>query len=222
MSLKIKTATRLRALFPGVSLSKKSVEALGDQFAKAGLTDESTDDEIDAKLNERNALYSFEDQKKFDDYQTGKAAKEKADKEAADKKAAEEGKTTTPPADETATEKTLRLIMEKLEKQEQVIASFGQEKVATTRREKFIQSMEGTSKEYQARELKKFDRIAFKDDDDFTLFLEDIKEDHAAAIQEDANEGLGDDKPAGSTGGGSAKKGASEAELDAVFGNVRI
>ncbi|MEO6522238.1 MAG: hypothetical protein ABIN91_11210 [Mucilaginibacter sp.] len=226
MSLKIKTAARLKALFAGVALSKKNIDLIGDQLGKAGLTDEATDEEIDTKLNERNALYSFEDQKKFDDYQVGKATKDAADKEAARLKALAEGKPAPEEVDpnETKTEKMLRLMMEKLEKQDAAIAAFGQEKVTNTRREQFIKSMAGTSTDYQAKELKKFDRITFKDDDDFTGFLEDTKEDHASSIQDDANSGLGSDRPAsGGSGADTSKKGeASQAEMDAAFKNFKL
>ena len=201
MSLKIKTPLRLKALFAGVALSKKSIDAISDQLAKAGLTDEATDEEIDAKLNDRNALFSFEDQKKFDDYQVGKATKEAADKEAARLKAIADGKEPEKDVDpnETNVEKMLRLIIEKQEKQDQAIAAINGEKVTSTRRGQFIKSMDGTTAEYQAKELKRFDRISFKDDADFTSFLEDTKDDHAGAVQEASNENLGGDRPQGGT-----------------------
>lgn len=225
MSLKIKTAARLKVLFPGVALSKKTIEAIGEQLGKVGLTDEATDEEIDTKLNERNALYSFEDQKKFDDYQVGKANKEAADKEAARLKAIEEGKTPPPDVDpnETATDKALRLIMEKLEKQDAVIASFGKEKVTTTRREQYAKALEGTSDAFKAKALKDFDRMNFKDDEDFTSYLTDATEDAKVFVQEAANGGLGFDRPGGGAGGANDKKGeASQAELDEAFKNFKI
>jgi len=223
MSLKIKTPLRLKALFAGVALSKKSIDAISDQLAKAGLTDEATDEEIDAKLNERNALFSFEDQKKFDDYQVGKATKEAADKEAkrlADIAAGKEPEAEVDP-NETKTDKMLRLLMEKLEKQDQAIAAIKGEKVTSTRREQFIKSMEGTTPEYQAKELKRFDRISFKDDADFTSFLEDTKDDHAGAVQEASNADLGNDRPAGGAGKQTgAPKVIAEADLNEIIQNL--
>jgi hypothetical protein len=104
----------------------------------------------------------------------------------------------------------------------QQLASVQGDKVATTRREQFITSMAGTSKEYQAKELKRFDRIAFKDDADFTSFLEDTKEDHAGAVQEEANGGLGGDRPNGGFNNApvGGKKEASAAEVDAVIDSI--
>jgi hypothetical protein len=219
MSLKIKTATRLKALFAGVALSKKTIDLIGDQLAKAGLTDEATDEEIDTKLNERNALYSFEDQKKFDDYQAGKAAKDAADKETARLKAIADGKPAPVDVDpnETNVEKMLRLIMEKQEKQDAAIAAFGTEKVTNTRRERYAKALEGTSDAFKAKALKDFDRMNFKDDSDFSDYLADASEDAKGFIQDEANSGLGGDRPTGGTGASaSSKKEASDAEVSAL------
>lgn len=224
MSLKIKTAARLKALFAGVALSKKSVDAIGDQLATAGLTDEATDEEIDAKLNERNALYSFEDQKKFEDYQIGKATKEAADKEAARLKALEEGKPAPVEIDpnETATDKALRLIMEKLEKQDLVIAAFGQEKVATTRREQYAKTLEGTSDAFKAEALADFDLLNFKDDTHYSEWLGKKAESVKVFVQDEANNNLGGDRPAGGAGGKQtpAPKVASAEVVEAIMQNV--
>jgi hypothetical protein len=80
MSLKTRIVTRLKVKFPGVALSKRSAALIAERLAVC-LTDESADNEIDLKLEERNTIFSFEDQKKYDDYLTGKAAKAARDKE---------------------------------------------------------------------------------------------------------------------------------------------
>jgi len=214
MSLKIKTAARLKALFAGVALSKKSVDAIGDQLTKAGLTDESTDEEIDVKLNERNALFSFEDQKKFDDYQVGKATKDAADKEAKRLSDIAAGKTPEIeelPADTPEWAKAfMKVQKEETEALKAKLAAFDGEKVTNTRREQYTKSMEGKSPEFIAAELKKFDRMTFKDDEDFMTVLTDF-------TQEVANSDLGVDRPAGGHGGSvGGKKEATAAEVDAV------
>lgn len=225
MTLKDRIALRLKALFAGVALSKKSVEAVAEKLAK-GLTDESTDEDIDGKLNERNELFSFEDQKKHDDYLAGKAAKEASDKAAADKAAAEkaaaEGKVDIPEDAPAWLKPLLEAQAATTKALTDQIAAINGEKVATTRREQFIQSMKGTSAEYQAKELKRFDRITFKDDEDFSGFLEDTKDDHAAAVQEEANAGMGGDRPVGGQGGKTAEKEkvASAEVVDSIMQNV--
>lgn len=226
MSLKIKIAARLKAKAAGVNLSQKRIDAIVAR-AEKGLTDESDDTAIDANLTAIDELTPFKEIAALDDHERARSAKEKADREAARLKAIEEGKTPEPDDDpnESSTDKLLKALMAKLDKQNEEIASIKGEKVATTRREKFIQSMEGTSAEYQVRELKKFDRISFKDDEDFNSFLEDTKDDHASAIQDDANNGLGGDRPAGGGNGGSdagSKKEASQAEVDAAFKNFKL
>lgn len=224
MSLKIKIAARLKVKAAGVNLSQKRIDAIVSR-AERGLTDESDDASIDANLDAIDELTPFKDIAALDDHERAKAAKDKADKEAVRLKAIEEGKTpeSDPEPNESSTDKLLKALIAKMDKQNEEIAAIKGEKVTSTRREQFIKAMEGTSADYQARELKKFDRISFKDDEDFNTFLEDTKDDHAGAIQDDANSGLGGDRPAGSKGGDTGKKGeASQAELDAAFANFKL
>lgn len=208
MSLKIKTPLRLKALFAGVALSKKSVDAISDQLAKAGLTDEATDEEIDTKLNERNALFSFEDQKKFDDYQVGKATKEAADKEAKRLADLAAGKTEEVEIPNDVPEYMKTFMATQLAQtkalQDQLAAISG-EKVTNTRREQYAKVLEGKSPEFIAAELKKFDRMNFKDDEDFTTVLTDF-------TQEVANSDLGNERPAGGFGGAAAATGSKKVD----------
>jgi len=222
MSLKIKIAERLKVKAAGVNLSKTRIDAIVAN-AEKGLTDESDDTAIDANLEIINALTPFKDIAALDDHQRAKAKKEADDKEAARLKAIEEGKPAPVEIDpnETATEKTLRLIMEKLEKQEQVIASFGQEKVVNTRREQYAKALEGTSEAFKTKALKDFDRLSFKDDTDFTEWLTESTEDAKGFAQAEANDGLGGFKPVGGAGGNAGtKKEASAAEVEAAVNAI--
>jgi len=210
MSLKIKTAARLKVLFPGVALSKKTIELIGDQMSKAGLTDESTDEEVDGKLNDRNAIYPFEDQKKFDDYQAGKAAKEASDKEALRLKAIEDGKT-PPIADdpnETPTEKLLKQALAGIQTLTQEVASIKGEKVATTRKQTAAEKLKDAPEAFRNGVLADMDDITFRDDDHLNSFLERKIGEAALVIQDKANSGLGGDAPSRgiATGGKTAEK----------------
>lgn len=226
MSLKIKTAARLKALFSGVALSKKSVDAIGDQLVKAGLTDESTEEEIDVKLNERNALFSFEDQKKFDDYQVGKATKEAADKEAKRLADIEAGKTPEPEPDpnETPTEKLLKQALAGITALTAEVSAIKGEKVTNTRREQYAKTLEGTDAKFKTKALKDFDRMKFDTDDQFTEFLTEAETDAVDfAKTEDTENGIGSTfRPTGSAGGntGKAVKEASAAEVDAAVNSI--
>jgi hypothetical protein len=223
MSLKIKIAARLKAKAAGVNLSQKRIDAIVAR-AEKGLTEESDDAAIDANLDTINELTPFKEIAALDDHDRAKAKKIADDKEAARLKAIEEGKPAPVEVDpnESATDKALRLIMEKLEKQDLVIANFGKEKVTTTRREQYAKALEGTSDAFKNKSLKDFDRMNFKDDEDFTSYLTDATEDAKGFIQEDANNGLGGDRPGGSKGGDTKKGEASQAELDAAFPNFKI
>ncbi|WPU91801.1 hypothetical protein SNE25_21010 [Mucilaginibacter sabulilitoris] len=224
MSLKIKIAARLKVKAAGVNLSQKRIDAIVTR-AEKGLTEESDDAAIDANLDTINELTPFKEIAALDDHERAKEAKAKTDKEKADKEAAEKAAKGEEVELPTDTPEWMKVYMKQQAEQtkalQEQIASFGKEKVTTTRREQFIKSMAGTSDEYQARELRRFDRITFKDDADFTSFMDDTKDDHAGAIQEEANGGLGGDRPSGGKSGDAKKiQLASDTELDAVMDNL--
>jgi hypothetical protein len=88
--MKDKVKARLRALFPGVNLSKTRLDKIADSVASKI----TTEDEIDDKLNDFNDIMPFTDIAKGDDRQRAidaKKAQDDADKAKADADAAEKG-----------------------------------------------------------------------------------------------------------------------------------
>lgn len=208
--MKIKLIALLKTSFASKGFNAKELESLADLvIAQNLITDTSTDEDLTTAVT--NA-------KPIADYAQSVASRQVSDVK---KPVKVEAATTTDEViagpNETAMEKSMRLILEKLEKQEATIASFGQEKVATTRRGQYAKTLEGTSEIFKAKALKDFDRMAFKDDEDFSAYLTDATEDAKAFIQEEANNGLGGDNPkmgVGAPVGG--KKEATTAEIEAV------
>ncbi|NII81740.1 MULTISPECIES: hypothetical protein [unclassified Pedobacter] len=229
MTLKERITARLKAKAAGekANLSQKRLDAIVLR-AEKGLTDESDDTAIDANIDAINELTPFKEIAAMDDHQRAKEAKEKAEKEKTEKEAAEkaakEGKVELPD-DAPAWMKTF---MEAQAAQTKAltdqIAAFSGEKVATTRREQYAKTLEGTSEAYKTEALKDFDRLSFKDDADYQEWATGKAESVKAFIQDEANNGLGIDRPAGGAGGSNAstKKEATEAEVDAAFANIRI
>lgn len=198
MSLKIKTAARLKVLFPGVALSKKSVDALGDQFTKAGLTDDSTDEEIDTKLNERHAIYSFEDQKKFDDYQIGKEAKE------AERKAGKKSEDVLTPAtvadDDADMPAWAKALIQSNQTLAQSLDAIKGEKVTNDRSTQLAKILENTPEAFKNKAIKDFKRMKFETEEEFNDYLTETETDAADLVQEQSNLGLTGQKPAAGFG----------------------
>ena len=219
MTLKEKIALRLKAKAAGVNLSKTRIDAIVAR-AEKGLTDESDDTQIDANLDVINEITPFKEIASLDDYERARAKKIADDKEAARLKAIEEGKTPEPEPDpnESSTDKLLKALMAKIDKQDQAIAAIGQEKVSTTRREQYAKTLEGTSEAYKTEALKDFDRLIFKDDADYQEWATGKAESVKAFIQDEAIGGLGVDRPAGGAGGSNAstKKEATAEEVEAL------
>lgn len=76
--MKDKVKARLRALFPGVNLSKTRLDKIADSVTSKI----TTEDEIDDKLNDFNDFMSFSDIAKNDDRQRAIDAKKATDDEA--------------------------------------------------------------------------------------------------------------------------------------------
>jgi hypothetical protein len=224
MSLKIKIAARLKAKAAGVNLSQKRIDAIVERVEKM-LPADPDDTTIDANLDVVNELTPYKEIAALDDHERAKAKKIADDKEAARLKSLEEGKPIPVDDDpnESSTDKLLKALMAKVDKQEQVIARIGQKEVATTRREQYAKALEGTSEAFKAKALKDFDRMSFKDNEDFASYLTDATEDAKVFIQEDANSGLGGDRPTGGAGGATEKtkqKVASKEEIDAIMQSI--
>ena len=191
--MKTKLIALLKTSFASKGFSQKTLEGIADRLIENNnLTDQSTDEDFNSGIE---AFKPFAD-----------LMQSEISRQVNEKKVPAVETPTNPvvpvvtPEAPTTTDPVLLALLAELKELKTGLATVQGEKVATTRREKFIKSMDGTSPEYQARELKRFDRITFKDDEDFTSFLEDTKEDHSAAIQEAADQGLGGDRPTGGIG----------------------
>lgn len=216
MSLKIKIAERLKAKAAGVNLSQKRIDAIVAR-AEKGLTDDSDDAAIDANLEAINELTPFKDIAALDDHERAKAKKLADEKEAARLKAIEDGK--LPPIDddpnESSTDKLLKALIAKVEKQDQVLASFGQEKVTTTRKQQLEEKLKDVDPKFKATALKAYDRMKFDKDEDFESYLTEISEDAKEFVVQEFQS----DRPTGSAGRPNTKQ-ASDKEVDAVVDSL--
>lgn len=218
--MKTKLIALLKTSFASKGFNAKELESLADLIiSQQSLTDDSADEDLTTAVTNSKPVADF--------------VQSVASRQVSDvKKPAKVDEPTNPVVpvvpvvdpNEDATAKALRLIMEKLEKQETTIAQMGTEKVATTRREQYSKTLEGLSDAQKADKLADFDLLNFKDDDHFNSWNESKAESVKALIQEAADQGLGGDRPTGGVGGNNAstKKEATEAEVEAVFSNLRI
>jgi hypothetical protein len=223
MSLKIKIAARLKAKAAGVNLSQKRIETIVARAEKGGLTDESDDTAIDAQLDIINELTPFTEMASFDDHQRAKAKKEADEKEAKRLADIEAGKTPEVELPNDAPE-WMKVFMANQAATTKVltdqIAALSGDKIAKTRRDLYAKSLEGTSDAFKTKALKDFDRMNFKDDEDFNSYLTEATEDAKVFIQDEANGVLGNDRPAGGKGGNVNTKEASKEEVDSVLDKI--
>lgn len=172
----------LQALKPKVSslgFSKDELEGVAETIS-TNLTDESTEEQINQaidavipflKVSQSMATRVINQQKK----ETSK--KEETSKS--------EKKEEVSDPEEPAWFKTYR------EETDKKFSALIESKAKETRKAQFIQKLDGLSDAQKERKLKDFDRMSFKDDDDFTSYLTELEETVKAEIQEASNENLG-------------------------------
>jgi hypothetical protein len=119
---------------------------------------------------------------------------------------------------ETPTEKLLKQALEGITKLTAEVANIKGEKVATTRREQYAKTLEGTPEAYKTEALKDFDRLSFKDDTDYTEWLGGKTESVKVIVQEAANGNLGGDRPNG--GAGAKPAGTPKVATDEVVNEL--
>jgi succinate dehydrogenase flavin-adding protein (antitoxin of CptAB toxin-antitoxin module) len=168
--MKQKLIALLKTSFASKGFNATELEKLADLIiGQHTLTDESADEDLTTAVT--NA-------KPVADFVQSVASRQVSDVK---KPKVEESKTTDPaeqkaPEGETPEQKTLRLILEKMEKQDALLAAIQGEKVVNTRRSQYEKALEGTNDKYKAKALKDFDRLTFKDDEDFTSWIESESE----------------------------------------------
>ncbi|MCY1517398.1 hypothetical protein D9M68_520770 [compost metagenome] len=206
----------LKALFANKGFNAKELESLADLvIAQNLLTEESTDQDLQT---------ASEAAKPIADFVQSVASRQVSDVK---KPKVEEPKPADPaiPNEPVKTDdmpEWAKALVASTQALAQGLQSLQTEKTANTRREQYAKTLDGTSDAYKAKALKDFDRLSFKDDEDFSSWLTESEEEIKAFKQDEVNQTLaGGGRPAGGDGkpvGG--KKLASESELDAVMENL--
>lgn len=223
----IKKAIRalLQSEFGGVQLSDARVE----QLAKRLEGKVTTEDELKEKLSLLNELEPFSEKVKEDDrlrsFQSeieklkkgaGKSEeKDKGDEGAGGSGAASGGA-------ESGKEGGNNELLALLKEMKNEISSIKSEKVVTDRRSTILSKLEGADKSYSDSVLGNFDFMTFPDDETFNKYLSKVETDFANHTQTQAESKLGKDSPFSSVGKDGKVAEASQAEVDKLFGDIKI
>ncbi|MCX3266548.1 hypothetical protein [Pedobacter agri] len=212
--MKQKLIALLKTSFASKGFNAKELESLADLIiSQQSLTDESTDEDLSTAVTAAKPTADFVQSvasRQVSDVKKPAKVEEPAKKE-----------DPAEPATPTDMPEWAKGLLTSVGALTQGLAAIQSEKVGNTRREQYAKTLEGTSEAFKTKALKDFDRMAFKDDEDFNSYLADATEDAKIFIQEDANGGMGNDRPVGGIGGSTKKvKEATDTELDAVMENL--
>ncbi|KAA6441462.1 hypothetical protein FEM33_01635 [Dyadobacter flavalbus] len=214
--MKEKIIARLRALYPGVNLSKARL----DEFAnpdKLKITDETTETEIDEKLNYLNAILPFAEVAKQDDRLRTLEAKEK---KPADPKPQDPPKPEDTPNDlQKAIAEAVQAAVAPLV---QKISGLENGKTAESRKSQLEAKLKDAPEQYKQTILKNFSRINFESDEAFNEYLTETETDLTAFTQDLSNQSLANNgKPFKVTTPGNNKE-ASKEEVAELSKNLKI
>ena len=194
--MKTKVIERLKPKAASLGFTKKELEGVTDIIVRnlqEDASDESVDEEIDKALQFLEISQSMANR-----VINANITKTKQPK----------GEENTSPDNATQQNDEPDWFRKYREQQEQRLQQLENAKISESRRERFEKSLSGLLPKQKEDRLKDFDRMAFKDEEDFLNYLEDKSAMVSEINQELANEGLS--KMSAPPAGTSAKSSTDE------------
>jgi len=220
MNIKESIKTLLQTKFGGVVLSDARIE----QFAK-GLANVKDEVELEAQLNVVNLVTPFAGMKSDDDrYRTAQSELDKLKKPTpAPTPTPEPTPEPTPtPTQGLSIEDINKVISSALKPLADSVAGLQGQKLVTDRKTAILAKLDGASDDYKAKVVRDFGYMNFADDNAFGEFLGHVESDYAAHVQTQAESSLGKDAPFAGVGKDGRVNEATQAELDQLFGDIKI
>lgn len=208
--MKLKVLESMKPKVASFGFSKESIESFANQIAE-DLKDDATDEEIDARID---AVIPFF---KISQSEITRVVNHKKSKTV--DVPPKENQPKEPEEPKEPTDK-LDKLFKLIEAQNQAIANLTNKEVTKTRKAIYEEKLKPLPAALQKSLLKKFERISFKDNEDFDEFLAEEEKDIpeiAKAHSESKLDEMG--KP---IRGGFTKKEATDAEVDDIINNLNI
>ena len=206
--MKLKVLAVLKPKVASYGFSEKSVDSFASQIAE-DIKEDATDEDINAKVE---SVIPFFKISQSEITRVVNLKKEK-DVPSTENQPTEETKKPTEPTDKL--DKLFALI----EKQGEEIRNLTNKQVTENRKEIYAKKLEGLPESLRKSMVKKFERISFKDEQDFQTFLEEEEQDIPVILKEQSEAKL-DDMGQPFRGGSGGKKEVSDEEVDSIINNL--
>lgn len=216
MNIKELIKTLLQSKFGGAQLSASRVDALAKRLEGKVTTEE----ELLERLTALDEAIPFQDIAKEDD--RARSVQAELDKL---KTPTPQSTPPTPvpdPAPDADVSTKDKAILDALKALTDQVAGLKSEKVVTDRQSLILGKLANADKDYSSKVLRDFGRMSFATDDDFTAYLTDVETDFANHTQTQAESKLGKDNPFAGVGKDGKITEASQAEVDKLFGDIKI
>lgn len=200
--MKEKILAKLRALYPGLNLSQKRLDAIADKLSTK-ITEET---EIDDKLNELNEIFPFADMAKQDDRLRTLEAKHK---EPAPTPASSPAPGSDPKPDDVPA--WAKALVDSNKKLTDKLAAIEKKEYGQSMLQKLTKKLTDIPASYYSK------RTLPESDETLDAFVDEVKQDYEAFKQEAINSGLKLTPGPGGSGGDGGKKPAAVSDEVKAF-----
>ncbi|MGV6945038.1 hypothetical protein [Sphingobacterium kyonggiense] len=218
MNIKEAIKALLQTKFGGVQLSATRVYELVKRL-DGKVKDET---ELEVRLVMLDEAFPFSDIAKEDD----RVRSQQVELEKLKKTPAQPAPTPEPtpaqPAQPAPAEDPNKAILEAIKGLTDTVAGLKSEKVVNDRRGLITSKLKDAGEDYANKVLRDFGRMSFADDAAFEEYLGDIEKDYATHVQTQAESKLGFDGPFAGVGKDGRVNEATQAEVDQLFGDIKI
>lgn len=206
--MKFKIKARLRALFPGVNLSKERLDAIAD---KLKITEES---EIDQALEDANELMDFAAMAKQDDRLRTLEARQKTPATDPDPTPDPNPEQTPKPTKTEGTPDIAKLIQDALGPVLSELSGLKAGKTLDSRRQILETKLKDAQPKFKEKILKDFARMNFEKDDDFDTYVTETEADLVEFNQSLADQGLSQGSKPAQPGGAGTPQAQAKSDIE--------
>ncbi|MGJ1420450.1 hypothetical protein ACR79T_12555 [Sphingobacterium spiritivorum] len=214
MNIKNTIKALLQSKFGGVQLSAARIDAIAGRLEGKVTTEE----ELLQRMEALNEALPFADIAKEDDRVRSleAAAKAKGEEKQEEKKSEEK----KPAGDEIPA--WAQALIEGNKTVTEKLAALEGNKVIGDRKSSILGKLKDADEAYSAKVLRDFGRMSFADDAAFEEYLGEVESDYTGHVQTTAESQLGKDAPFKGIGKDGKITEASQAEVDKLFGDIKI
>lgn len=216
--MKFKVSRKLKTKAASLGFTKEDRESIAAEIAdNLDINEDATDEEIDAAIDKAidAALPMLKVAQSIKNRAINESKKTVEPKETEDEDSSTQSGSKKKSQSQGDEDEEPAYFKKFRESQEKRLADLEAKESRTTRKSQLEEALKGVKDTFKSRTLKDYARMNFDNEDEFEEYLEDVKTDAAAFIQEDADKNLSSSHKPGGGGKGKTEK-PSDSDVNEV------